>query len=878
MSHNLADTIERLENKSKQQYFGYELNFKILQVYDSENGSRDIDKEYFVSVNELGFDDEWLPTFYQDIIDGKIDTKCSNFWERWDYYRQNIPDSEQPSNYQKAKDIVLPLKKTHGKTAQTRKQRVKQQRLNELLESVKAEKNLSDLDPQALAQWQEEAIIEAVYNALLLEKSTTRQMVEVKAMSREAILTYVWNNQKTDHYSDKDYEEVRRIYATFKLAVQLAKACRMLTNEEVIKIYHQLVGDDTTLPYIIKPNHPTVSKMKIKALAKYIDSYNQEKEQVVPLVAIARFYAALVGSKLFKSYHETMLTAIVNLELQKYGYPFIAIRRRDLFFIESLGGRYYLHNNEPQNYVELIGSYVEVELLCIHDYLDDLKSIEENNTVNGEYDNKNNNNPSLVNIEPKITKPIINKQLVFQQDGNSLTKRWTWQVGSILPLTNTKESKLLQVLITGEYFNGGGLSTIITPQGERLFAEDFNYLSNCAHWHYESKYIKVSRPNQGYGLLDHQGKQVVDTIYDSLGTPIDNQVNGSRDDKKYTIDLTTHEETPIKNGKDYQRLGHFSEGLCKVSTLPRMDNFSEGEYKLAYHSDFDEIAGYWGFINRQGEEVVAPEFIYANEFEGGIAVVCKGKWYKDPKWDNKYNQGRYWTDTELWGAIDTKGNIAIPFIFDEINFFSDWSSNGPISNAFKAHIGGWQEGHWGVIDNQGNWLAEPIFEDIGYWYDNGVFDFYDKNRWHDEVLIGLYDINQQKVIFEPKYSDVDLNGNGTFDVEYTDEYGKTVKQTLYFDGTVAPTRQPYRYMPSEIRIDDSHIIKQSNGTVIVHDRLQENEQYFKLLQQNEKWGLCTRFGQIVLPIIYRSMFIYDDNFVICQDDDHWQCFEISKNF
>lgn len=370
---NTAETVARLKEKSEQQYFSYELNLRILQAYNSENGSRDIDKEDLFSVGELDYNDEWLSTFYQDIIDGKIDTKSPYFWEKWNYYRQELPAGKQPSNYTLAQQIVLPLKKTHGKTAQSRKQRLKQQSLNNTLKSVEIEKDLSQLDSQALAEWQEEAIIEAVYNALLLEKSTIRQMVDVKAMSREAILLYLWKNQKSDNYTDADYDEVQQIYNTFKVSGQLAKQQKMLTNEEVIKLTHQLLGDGTTLPYIIEPTHSTVSKIKIKALAKYIDIYNQEKMTYAPLLAIARFYSALAGSKLFKKYDQTMQTAIVNLELQKYGYPFIAIRRRDLFFIESLGGRYYLYNNEPQNLVELICRYVEVELLCIHDYLDDLK-------------------------------------------------------------------------------------------------------------------------------------------------------------------------------------------------------------------------------------------------------------------------------------------------------------------------------------------------------------------------------------------------------------------------------------------------------------------------------------------------------------------------
>ena len=127
---------------------------------------------------------------------------------------------------------------------------------------------------------------------------------------------------------------------------------------------------------------------------------------------------------------------------------------------------------------------------------------------------------------------------------------------------------------------------------------------------------------------------------------------------------------------------------------------------LAYHSDYSEIAGTWGFVNEDGVEVVPPQYIYAEDFYGGIAIVCKGKWTIDKKWDNKYNSGRYWTEEEMWGAIDKEGNEVIPFIFDEIKHFGD------VDDVFMAHYGGWKDGHWGVIDNQGNWLAEPIFEDI----------------------------------------------------------------------------------------------------------------------------------------------------------------------
>ena len=121
---------------------------------------------------------------------------------------------------------------------------------------------------------------------------------------------------------------------------------------------------------------------------------------------------------------------------------------------------------------------------------------------------------------------------------------------------------------------------------------------------------------------------------------------------------------------------------------------------LAYHSDNSEIAGNWGFVNEKGQEIVAPQYIYAYDFEDGIAIVCKGKWTKDSKWDNKYNKGRYWTEEELWGGIDKDGKEVIPFIFDEIKHM--WDCNNEV---FMAHYGGWKDGHWGIIGRDGRWCC-----------------------------------------------------------------------------------------------------------------------------------------------------------------------------
>lgn len=183
----------------------------------------------------------------------------------------------------------------------------------------------------------------------------------------------------------------------------------------------------------------------------------------------------------------------------------------------------------------------------------------------------------------------------------------------------------------------------------------------------------------------------------------------------------------------------------------------------------------WGFVNESGEEVIPPQYIYATDFENGIAIVAKGKWTIDPKWDNKYNQGRYWTEEELWGAIDKDGNEVIPFIFDEIKHFFDRS------DMFMVHYGGWKDGHWGVVDRKGNWLAEPTFEGFSYetWKDRILFYAEDPDATGDGLPMGIYDLAQKKVLFEPQFLDVTFRDNGDMEVEvFDEELGRTIEKII----------------------------------------------------------------------------------------------------
>lgn len=67
-----------------------------------------------------------------------------------------------------------------------------------------------------------------------------------------------------------------------------------------------------------------------------------------------------------------------------------------------------------------------------------------------------------------------------------------------------------------------------------------------------------------------------------------------------------------------------------------------------------------GFANMNGEIVIKPnwEFIFPFQ-ENGLAIFCeKGNWIWIDKEHRKFSGGK-------WGAMDTKGNIVIPAMYDD---------------------------------------------------------------------------------------------------------------------------------------------------------------------------------------------------------------------
>ncbi len=450
------------------------------------------------------------------------------------------------------------------------------------------------------------------------------------------------------------------------------------------------------------------------------------------------------------------------------------------------------------------------------------------------------------------SEPELTDEIVYSGAAHKIKKLWKWDVNA---LYEDGETGLLKVLISGQAFNWHGRSVFASIEGKRMTSLAFDFINN-----FQEGLARIAISGHGYGFIDKDMNFVISMKYDEAGNFKGGKAKVRLGDKWIYIDKNGCEleigGKVLRN--NYQEVGNFSEGMCRVSTLKL--RFID----LAYHSDYDYIAGTWGFVNEAGEEVIPPQYIYANDFEDGIAIVAKGKWTIDPKWDNKYNQGRYWTEEELWGAIDREGNEVIPFIFDEIKYFFDRT------DMFMAHYGGWNDGHWGVIDNKGNWLVEPIFEGFSYesWQDLVVFYAENPDSTGDDPPMGIYDLANKKVLFEPQFLDVNFCSNGDMKVEVFDqELGITIEKIIDRTGKER-FKSVYSYIytwkePYEVVICDEngakHGLIDSDGNEVlpcVYNTTWNgiiHEQRRIIFVENGKHGIMDYDGNIIVPAIYHEI-------------------------
>ena len=163
--------------------------------------------------------------------------------------------------------------------------------------------------------------------------------------------------------------------------------------------------------------------------------------------------------------------------------------------------------------------------------------------------------------------------------------------------------------------------------------------------------------------------------------------------------------------------------------------FHEGLAVVEYNDKF-------GYIDKNGDGVIATQYEKAYSFSGGVALV--------------YDYGQY-------GYIDKKGDVAIPFQFKNAGTMSEglaWVN---------------KDGKYGYIDTSGRLAIDYQYDEAGAFYD-GLAVAKKDGKW------GFIDKNGTPVI-DFQYESCQAFSNGLAKVmtscmiQYIDKKGTVIKQT-----------------------------------------------------------------------------------------------------
>ncbi|WP_281309589.1 WG repeat-containing protein [Flavobacterium flavigenum] len=387
---------------------------------------------------------------------------------------------------------------------------------------------------------------------------------------------------------------------------------------------------------------------------------------------------------------------------------------------------------------------------------------------------------------------------------------------------------------------------------------------------FEDSGLALVEKNKKFGFIDKTGKEIIPIIYDDANqSTFDSLVVVSKNKKwafynnqgKQKTDfiydeivLTSFEKDNIagntfwKNGlilvKKNNQIAYLNKNLKEI--------ISFGKYNTGERFNQNRIAivsknGNYGIIDEFGKERVKLEYdtienpeesyheseIFAAKKDNHLVLLDE---YAKKVYDNIKNfsfdycrlnkkiekiyhiqnlNGKY-------GAIDTKGKLIIPIIYDQLE---DFASN---YNAIVKY-----KGKFGLIDSN-NKITYPIENELIY-ADTKELDYYivQKNNKFgiiDKNLKPIFDFTFQEI--SPCFYDT----KNRFIAKQNDKYGVIDRAgRIIIPFTYSEMSNWVEYGPGE----NYHFVTKDN-----------------------KQGLITKQGKTVIPVVYNSLFYHDDKTII----------------
>ncbi|MBO4645795.1 MAG: WG repeat-containing protein [Bacteroidales bacterium] len=229
------------------------------------------------------------------------------------------------------------------------------------------------------------------------------------------------------------------------------------------------------------------------------------------------------------------------------------------------------------------------------------------------------------------------------------------------------------------------------------------------------------------GYIDKKGKMVIGAIY--------------KDGTSFNEDLAF---VVLENGAP-QCINLKGEKVFELPKAERVCVFHEGLAQFCVLDDEGKFL--WGYVDKKGNEVIAPAFFANSYFAEGLAVVVE----EDGK----------------CGFIDKKGKITIGYQFDSAYGFREGLASVMV------------EDRWGFIDKKGRMIIPPQFEATSAFYggmamvyQNDQMGYVDKKGrltiapQYDRASVFAYGEKLAAVGIDDRYGYIDKKGSFVIPLQF----------------------------------------------------------------------------------------------------------------
>jgi len=254
---------------------------------------------------------------------------------------------------------------------------------------------------------------------------------------------------------------------------------------------------------------------------------------------------------------------------------------------------------------------------------------------------------------------------------------------------------------------------------------------------------------------------------------------------------------------------------------------------------------YWGYLDIDGNEVVAPRFTIARDYtESGYATVAEysqkkkrsryglidlsGDYTIPPKYDRigTCHADRIWViKKEKVGFLTCNGETILPLKYDAIIDYSE---------GFAAYKN--RKGFYQVIDHNGDDIFEKTYEAISKFH-NGIAYVKDKGKWF------LIDKNGTNLTQALPYDSISQYHEGLYKVKLGELYGK-INQS---GEIVIPVE--YNSLHKQSRYKSTTVTVNGQETTY-GSTLDPNIIYAR---KGRLWGLFDITGNVILPVEFADI-------------------------